>query len=71
MGALLAAGLAIALTASPALAVNWGPDVKLSSTLTSDHELVRTGPASAIAARDRARVRIERLGCGSSQRRLS
>ncbi len=48
-GSLLVAGLALVLTSSSALAVVWGPDVKLSSTATSDHELVRTGPAQAIA----------------------
>jgi hypothetical protein len=41
--------LAIALSASPALAVDWRPDIKLSSTMTSDHELLPTGPNSAIA----------------------
>ena len=39
----------VALTASPALAVTWGRDVKLSSTSTANHELEVTGPASAIA----------------------
>lgn len=60
IGGLLAAGLAIALAASPALAVDWGPDVKLSSTLTSDHELVRTGPTSAIAVWQRTSTLIAR-----------
>lgn len=60
IGGLLAAGLAIALTASPTLAVDWGPDVKLSSTMTSDHELVPTGPNSAIAVWQRTSTLIAR-----------
>jgi hypothetical protein len=60
IGLLLGAVLAIALSASPALAVDWGPDVKLSSTLTSDHELVRTGPNSAMAVWHRGPTVIAR-----------
>ena len=60
IGALLAAGLAIVLMSSPALAVDWGPDIKLSSTLTSDHELVRTGANSAIAVWQRTSTLIAR-----------
>lgn len=37
-----------AIAAQPALAIDWDRDVKLSSTETADHELVRTGPQQAL-----------------------
>ena len=47
--ALLAGFLLLLLSAQLAAAATWGLDVKLSSTLTHDHELERTGADSAIA----------------------
>ena len=44
----LAGLLLVLLAIQPAFAVEWGAEVKLSSTNTSDHELVRTGPRTAL-----------------------
>lgn len=49
-----APGLLLGLFAiQPAFAVDWGSEVRLSSANTSDHELVRTGPRSALVLWDR------------------
>ncbi len=48
IGGSIAAVLLVVLAAAPALAVSWGSETLLSSTMTHRPEIVRTGAASAL-----------------------